>query len=51
MALKVKPLADRVVVEPAPAEEVSSGGIILPDTAQEKPQQGTVAATGPGKGF
>ena len=35
MALKVKPLADRVVVEPAPAEEVSSGGIILPDTAQE----------------
>ena len=49
MALKVKPLADRVVVEPAPAEEVSSGGIILPDTAQEKPQQGTVAATGPGK--
>ena len=49
MALKVKPLADRVVVEPAPAEEVSSGGIILPDTAQEKPQQGTVAETGPGK--
>ena len=49
MALKVKPLADRVVVEPAPAEEGSSGGIILPDTAQEKPQQGTVAATGPGK--
>ena len=49
MALKVKPLADRVVVEPAPAEEVSSGGIILPDTAQEKPQQGKIAATGPGK--
>ena len=49
MALKVKPLADRVVVEPAPAEEVSSGGIILPDTAQEKPQKGTFAATGPGK--
>ncbi|HIB26402.1 MAG TPA: co-chaperone GroES [Candidatus Marinimicrobia bacterium] len=49
MALKVKPLADRVVVEPAPAEDVSSGGIILPDTAQEKPQQGTVVATGPGK--
>ena len=41
MALNVKPLADRVVVEPAPAEEMSSGGIILPDTAQEKPQQGT----------
>ena len=49
MALKVKPLADRVVVEPAPAEEVSSGGIILPDTAQEKPQQGTVVVVGPGK--
>ncbi len=49
MALNVKPLADRVVVEPAPAEEMSSGGIILPDTAQEKPQQGTVVATGPGK--
>ena len=49
MALKLKPLADRVVVEPAPAEEVSTGGIILPDTAQEKPQQGTVVAVGPGK--
>ena len=49
MALKVRPLADRVVVEPAPAEDVSTGGIILPDTAQEKPQQGTVVAAGPGK--
>ena len=49
MALNVKPLADRVVVEPAAAEEMSSGGIILPDTAQEKPQQGTIVATGPGK--
>lgn len=49
MALNVKPLADRVVVAPAPAEEMSSGGIILPDTAQEKPQQGTVVAAGPGK--
>ena len=49
MALKLKPLADRVVVEAAPAEEMSSGGIILPDTAQEKPQQGTVVAVGPGK--
>ena len=49
MALKVKPLSDRVVVEPAPAEDVSSGGIILPDTAQEKPQQGTIVAVGPGK--
>ena len=49
MSLKIKPLADRVVVEPAPAEEVSKGGIILPDTAKEKPQQGTVVAVGPGK--
>ena len=49
MALNIKPLADRVVVEAAAAEEKSSGGIILPDTAQEKPQQGTVAADGPGK--
>jgi len=49
MALNVKPLADRVVVQPAPAEEMSSGGIILPDTAQEKPRQGTIAAAGPGK--
>ena len=49
MALKVKPLSDRLVVEPAPAEDVSSGGIILPDTAQEKPQQGTIVAAGPGK--
>ena len=49
MALKLKHLADRVVVEAAPAEEMSSGGIILPDTAQEKPQQGTVVAVGPGK--
>ena len=49
MALKLKPLADRVVVEAAPAEEMSSGGIILPDAAQEKPQQGTVVAVGPGK--
>ena len=49
MALKVKPLSDRVVVEAVPAEDVSSGGIILPDTAQEKPQQGTIVAAGPGK--
>ena len=42
-------MSDRVVVEPAPAEDMSSGGIILPDTAQEKPQQGTIVAAGPGK--
>ena len=49
MGLSLKPLSDRVVVQPAAAEEKSSGGIILPDTAQEKPQQGTVVAIGPGK--
>ena len=49
MGLNLKPLADRVVVEPAPAEDKSAGGIILPDTAQEKPQQGTDVAAGPGK--
>ena len=49
MGLNVNPLADRVVVEPAPPEDKTSGGIILPDTAQEKPQHGTVAALGPGK--
>ena len=48
MALKIKPLADRVVVEPAEAEEVSAGGIILPDTAQEKPQEGQIVAVGSG---
>ena len=49
MGLKLKPLSDRVVVEPAPAEDKSAGGIILPDTAQEKPQQGLVIAAGAGK--
>ncbi len=46
--INIKPLADRVLVEPAPAEEKTSGGIIIPDTAKEKPQKGTVVATGPG---
>ncbi len=49
MSLSIKPLSDRVVVEPAPADEVSKGGIILPDTAQEKPQFGKVVSIGPGK--
>jgi chaperonin GroES len=49
MAINIKPLADRVVVEPAPAEEKTAGGIIIPDTAKEKPQKGTVVAVGPGK--
>ncbi len=46
---KLKPLADRVVVKPAPAEEKTSGGLIIPDSAQEKPQRGTIVAVGPGK--
>jgi len=49
MALNIHPLADRVVVEPSPAEETTAGGIIIPDTAKEKPQRGTVRAAGPGK--
>ncbi|MEX0586053.1 MAG: co-chaperone GroES [Pirellulales bacterium] len=47
--VKIRPLDDRVVVEPAEAEERTSGGIVLPDTAQERPQRGTVVAAGPGK--
>ncbi len=47
--VKIKPLADRVLVEPSPAEEKTAGGIIIPDTAKEKPQKGTVVAVGPGK--
>ncbi|MCS6789909.1 MAG: co-chaperone GroES [Bacteroidia bacterium] len=49
MSINIKPLADRVVVEPAPAEEKTAGGIIIPDTAREKPQKGTVVAVGTGK--
>lgn len=47
--VKIKPLADRVLVEPLPAEERTAGGIIIPDTAKEKPQKGTVVAIGSGK--
>jgi chaperonin GroES len=47
--MNIKPLADRVVVKPHEAEEKTAGGIILPDTAKEKPQEGTVVAVGPGK--
>ncbi len=47
--MKLKPLGDRVVVKSAAAEEKTSGGIILPDTAKEKPQQGEVVAVGAGK--
>lgn len=49
MSVKVKPLADRVLIEPAAAEEKTSGGIIIPDTAKEKPQRGKVIAIGNGK--
>ncbi|CAH2560168.1 co-chaperone GroES [Cardinium endosymbiont of Oedothorax gibbosus] len=45
----IKPLADRVLVEPAEAEEKTVGGIIIPDSAKEKPQKGEVIAVGPGK--
>lgn len=47
--VNIKPLADRVLVEPAAAETKTAGGIIIPDTAKEKPQKGTVIAVGPGK--
>jgi chaperonin GroES len=47
--INLKPLADRVIVKPAEALEVSKGGIILPDTAKEKPIEGTIVAVGPGK--
>lgn len=47
--MKIKPLADRVVIKPSPADEKTKGGIILPDTAKEKPVVGEVVAVGPGK--
>lgn len=49
MSVKLQPLADRVLVEPAAAETKTAGGIIIPDTAKEKPQKGTVIAVGGGK--
>lgn len=48
MSVKLKPLADRVLIEPALAETTTASGIIIPDTAQEKPQKGTVVAVGAG---
>ena len=48
-ATKIKPLGDRVLVEPLEREEVTSSGIVLPDTAKEKPQEGTVVAVGSGR--
>ena len=47
--MSFKPINDRVVVKPAPADEKTKGGIIIPDTAKEKPQRGEVIAVGPGK--
>ncbi len=49
MAVKLKPLADRLVVKPIEKEEVTKGGIVIPDTAKEKPQEGEVLAVGPGR--
>jgi chaperonin GroES len=46
---KIEPLGDRVVIKPTPQEEVSKGGIVLPDTAKEKPQEGKIIAAGPGR--
>jgi chaperonin GroES len=46
--VKIKPLADRVLIEPSSAEEKTAGGLIIPDTAKEKPQKGVVVAVGPG---
>ena len=48
-AAKLRPLGDRVVVKPTPREEMTKSGIVLPDTAKEKPQEGEVIATGPGR--
>jgi chaperonin GroES len=49
MAINITPLADRVIIEASPAEERTAGGIIIPDTAKEKPQRGKVVALGNGK--
>jgi chaperonin GroES len=48
-ATKLRPLGDRVVIEPTPREEMTKSGIVLPDTAKERPQEGTVLAVGPGR--
>ncbi len=49
MAISIKPLGNRLVVEPIEEEEITAGGIVLPETAKEKPQKGTVLAVGPGE--
>ncbi|MFN2303688.1 MAG: co-chaperone GroES [Anaerolineales bacterium] len=49
MAISIKPLGNRIVVQPIEEEEITAGGIVLPETAKEKPQKGTVLAVGPGE--
>jgi chaperonin GroES len=49
MALNLEPLSDRVIVKPTEREEVTKGGIVLPDTAKERPQEGEIIAIGPGR--
>ncbi|MBW6466480.1 MAG: co-chaperone GroES [Brevefilum sp.] len=49
MAISIKPLGNRLVVQPIEEEEITAGGIVLPETAKEKPQKGTVLAVGPGE--
>ena len=49
MAVTIKPLEDRVLIEPLEAEQTTASGLVIPDTAQEKPQEGTVLAIGPGR--
>ncbi len=49
IATKLRPLGDRVVIQPTPREDMTKSGIVLPDTAKEKPQEGTVIAVGPGR--
>jgi chaperonin GroES len=48
-AIKLRPLGDRVVIQPTPREEMTKSGIVLPDTAKEKPQEGKILAAGPGR--
>jgi chaperonin GroES len=49
IATKLRPLGDRVVIKPTPREEMTKSGIVLPDTAKEKPQEGTILSAGPGR--
>ncbi len=49
MAVSIKPLEDRIVVQPLAAEQTTASGLVIPDTAQEKPQEGKVVAVGPGR--